>query len=247
MLREAMEGSTFLLNTKVPKEQVWDSLPEKVQRDLIQKKMKFYIIDAYKVGDVTGMGVRINTIMQTCFFAISNIFPKEEAIKLIKNSIKKTYGAKGDKIVQMNFDAVDKTLENLFEVKVPAEVTSKIQLQPAVSGNAPEFVKEVTAKIIAFEGDDIPVSKLPIDGTYPLSTTRWEKRNIALEVPVWDTDVCIQCNKCVIVCPHATIRAKVYEEKFIRPNPNDYPLINVVLTNVPLNDGASNTVQYGVT
>jgi pyruvate-ferredoxin/flavodoxin oxidoreductase len=219
MLKEALEGSTFLLNTKVPKEQVWDSLPEKVQKDLIERKMKFFIIDAYKVGEETGMGTRVNTIMQTCFFAISNIFPKDEAIEMIKDSIKKTYGAKGDKIVQMNFNAVDKTIENLFEVDVPGKVTSKLQLQPAVSGNAPDFVKEVTAKIIAFEGDDIPVSKFPIDGTYPLSTTKWEKRNIALDVPVWDTDVCIQCNKCVIVCPHATIRAKVFEEKYIKDAP----------------------------
>ncbi len=219
MLKEALEGSTFLLNTKVPKEQVWDTLPEKVQKDLIEKKMKFFIIDAYKVGEESGMGARVNTIMQTCFFAISNIFPKEEAIEMIKDSIKKTYGAKGEKIVQMNFAAVDKTIENLFEVEVAEKVTSKLQLQPAVSGNAPEFVKEVTAKIIAFEGDDIPVSKFPIDGTYPLSTTKWEKRNIALEVPVWDTDVCIQCNKCVIVCPHATIRAKVFEEKYIKDAP----------------------------
>lgn len=219
MLKDAMEGSTFLLNTKVPKEQVWDSLPEKVQKDLIDKKMKFFIIDAYKVANETGMGVRINTIMQTCFFAISNIFPKEEAISMIKNSIKKTYGAKGDKIVQMNFDAVDKTLANLFEVQVPGKITSKIQIQPPVSANAPEFVKEVTAKIIGFEGDNIPVSKFPVDGTFPLSTTKWEKRNIALEVPVWDAEVCIQCNKCVIACPHATIRAKVFEEKYLKNAP----------------------------
>lgn len=202
MLREASEGSTFLLNTKVDKENVWDSLPEKVQRDLIDKKMKFWIIDAYKVADETGMGGRVNTIMQTCFFAISNIFPQEKAIDLIKDSIKKTYGAKGDKIVQMNFDAVDKTLANLFEVKVPNKITSKIKMQPPVSGNAPDFVKEVTARIIAGEGDQLPVSKMPIDGTFPLSTTKWEKRNIALEVPVWDKEICIQCNKCVIVCPH---------------------------------------------
>jgi pyruvate-ferredoxin/flavodoxin oxidoreductase len=222
MLRDATEGATFLLNTKVPKEQVWDSLPEKVQRDLVEKKMKLYIIDAYKVGDATGMGVRINTIMQTCFFAISNIFPKEEAISLIKDSIKKTYGAKGDKIVQMNFDAVDKTLEGLFEVPVPSQVTSKIQLQPAVAGNAPNFVHEVTARIIAGEGDLIPVSKMPIDGTYPSGTTQWEKRNIALDVPVWDEEVCIQCNKCVMVCPHATIRAKVYEDKYLSNVPGTF-------------------------
>ncbi len=213
MLGDVVEGGTFLLNTIVPKEAVWDTLPEKVQNDLIKKKMKFYVIDAYKVAGETGMGVRINTIMQTCFFAISNIFPKDEAIQLIKNSIKKTYGAKGDKIVQMNFAAVDKTIENLFEVEVPNKVTSKLKLKPAVPEIAPQFIKEVTGKIISGEGDFIPVSKMPIDGTYPSGTTKWEKRNIALEVPVWDDNVCIQCNKCVIVCPHATIRAKVYEEK----------------------------------
>jgi len=213
MLKDASEGATFLLNTKVDKDHVWDSLPEKVQKDLLNKKMKFWIIDAYKVGEETGMGVRINTIMQTCFFAISNIFPQEKAIGMIKDSIKKTYGAKGDKIVQMNFDAVDKTVANLFEVTVPNKITSNKQMQPPVSGNAPDFVKEVTARIIAGEGDLLPVSKMPVDGTFPLTTTRWEKRNIALEVPVWDMDTCIQCNKCVMVCPHATIRAKLLEEK----------------------------------
>lgn len=222
MLRDASEGATFLLNTKVPKEEVWDSLPLNVQHDLINKKMKLYIIDAYKVADATGMGVRINTIMQTCFFAISNIFPKEEAISLIKDSIKKTYGSKGDKIVQMNFNAVDRTLEGLFEVPVPTQITSKIKLQPAVSDNAPHFVHEVTAKIIAGEGDLIPVSKMPVDGTYPSGTSQWEKRNIALEVPVWDEEVCIQCNKCVMVCPHATIRAKVYEEKYLANAPANF-------------------------
>ncbi|RPI60737.1 MAG: pyruvate:ferredoxin (flavodoxin) oxidoreductase, partial [Ignavibacteriales bacterium] len=158
MLKDASEGATFLLNTKVDKDHVWDSLPEKVQKDLLNKKMKFWIIDAYKVGEETGMGVRINTIMQTCFFAISNIFPQEKAIGLIKDSIKKTYGAKGDKIVQMNFDAVDKTVANLFEVAVPNKITSNKQMQPPVSGNAPDFVNEVTAKIIAGEGDLLPVS-----------------------------------------------------------------------------------------
>ncbi len=222
MLNEAIEGATFLLNTKLSKDEVWDSLPQKVQQDLINKKMKFYVIDAYKVAGETGMGVRINTIMQTCFFAISNIFPKEEAINMIKDSIKKTYGAKGDKIVQMNFAAVDKTVENLYEVTIPAKVSSKIQLQPAVSGNAPEFVMDVTAKIIEGKGDDLPVSKFPVDGTFPLSTTKWEKRNIALEVPVWDAETCIQCNKCVMVCPHATIRAKVFEEKDLNGAPANF-------------------------
>jgi len=223
MLEDAVEGATFLLNTQVPPDQVWDSLPEKVQKDLINKKMKLYVIDAYKVANETGMGVRINTIMQTCFFAISNIFPKDEAISMIKNSIKKTYGAKGDKIVQMNFNAVDQTLENLHEVKVPDTLTSKTKLQPAVIGDdIPEFVKEVTAQIIEGHGDNIPVSKMPVDGTFPLGTAAYEKRNIALEVPVWDEEVCIQCNKCVIVCPHATIRAKVFDEKELKNAPESY-------------------------
>ncbi len=222
MLKFAAEGATFLLNTKVPKEEVWDSLPEKVQEDLINKKMKLFAIDAYNVANETGMGARINTIMQTCFFAISKIFPKEEAIEMIKNSIKKTYGAKGDKIVEMNFNAVDQTLSNLFEVEIPAQVTSKLQLQPAVSGNAPEFVTDVTAKMIAGFGDDIPVSKMPCDGTFPTATSKWEKRNIALEVPIWDKDICIQCNKCVLVCPHATIRAKVFDEKEIANAPEAF-------------------------
>jgi pyruvate-ferredoxin/flavodoxin oxidoreductase len=219
LLDDAAEGATFLLNTLIPKEKVWNHLPEKAQKDLIEKKMKFFIIDAYKVGEETGMGVRINTIMQTCFFAISKIFPRDEAIAMIKNSIKKTYGSKGEKIVQMNFDAVDKTLANLFEVEIPVKVTSTIKLADAVSKKAPQFVQEVTARIISGHGDSIPVSKMPIDGTYPTGTAMWEKRNIALDVPVWDDEICIQCNKCVIVCPHASIRAKVFDEKLLSDAP----------------------------
>jgi pyruvate-ferredoxin/flavodoxin oxidoreductase len=223
MLEEAAEGATFLLNTQVSPAEVWDSLPEKVQKDLISKKMSLYVIDAYKVAGETGMGVRINTIMQTCFFAISNIFPKDEAIAMIKNSIKKTYGAKGDKIVQMNFNAVDQTLENLHKVKVPETITSQKKIQAAVIGdNIPEFVQEVTAQIIGGFGDKIPVSRMPIDGTFPVGTAAYEKRNIALEVPVWDDEVCIQCNKCVIVCPHATIRAKVFDEKELKNAPSTF-------------------------
>jgi pyruvate-ferredoxin/flavodoxin oxidoreductase len=218
MLFDAEEGATFLLNTQIPKEKVWDSLPEKVQKDIIGKKIKFYAIDAYKVAEETGMGVRINSIMQTCFFAISNIIPKDKAIESIKNAIKKTYGGKGEKIVQMNFASVDKTLENLFEVKVPDKVTSNIQLKPAVSDEAPDFVKNVLGKIIEGKGDALPVSAFPVDGTFPSSTSQWEKRNIALEIPVWDSDICIQCNKCVLVCPHATIRAKIFDEKLLDGN-----------------------------
>ncbi len=244
MLSDAVDGAVFLLNTKASKEEVWETLPEKVQQDLIEKKMKFYIIDAYKVAAETGMGARINTIMQTCFFAISNIFPKEQAILMIKDSIKKTYGAKGDKIVQMNFDAVDKTLANLFEVSVPGKVTSKIQLQPAVSGNAPKFVKEVTACIIAGKGDDVPVSKMPVDGTYPVGTAQWEKRNIALEVPVWDESICIQCNKCVIVCPHASIRAKVYDKKLLENAPETFK--HMLFKGKDFGEGMAYTIQVAV-
>ena len=222
MLKNAVKGATFLLNTNISKEKVWGTLPQKVQEDLIKKKMKLYVIDAYKVASETGMGVRINTIMQTCFFAISNIFPKEEAIAMIKDSIKKTYGAKGEKIVQMNFNAVDQTLAHLHEVKVQNEVTSKKQIESLIPDDAPEFIKEVTGRIIAGEGDLIPVSKFPVDGTYPLGTTKWEKRNIALKVPVWDKVTCIQCNKCVNVCPHATIRAKLYDQKELKNAPETF-------------------------
>ncbi len=218
MLFDAEEGATFLLNTQVPKDKVWDSLPEKVQKDIIEKKLKLYAIDAYKVANETGMGVRINSIMQTCFFAISNIIPKDTAIESIKNAIKKTYGSKGDKIVQMNFASVDKTLENLFEVKVPGKVTSTFKLKPAVSDKAPEFIKNVTARMIEGKGDMLPVSAFPVDGTFPSASAQWEKRNIALEIPVWDPDICIQCNKCILVCPHATIRAKIFDEKLVNGN-----------------------------
>lgn len=219
MLEDAIDGASFLLNTQVPKDKVWDTLPKKMQKDIIEKKIKFYVIDAYKVADETGMGVRINSIMQTCFFAISNIIPKDKAIASIKNAIKKTYGSKGEKIVQMNYDSVNKTLANLYQVEVPAKVTSKIKLNPAVSNKAPEFVRNVTARIIEGKGDLLPVSAFPVDGTYPSGSAQWEKRNIALEIPVWDANICIQCNKCVLVCPHATIRAKVYDEKLLANAP----------------------------
>jgi len=222
MLKNAVTGATFLLNTNISKDKVWDSLSQNVQEDLIKKKMKLYVIDAYKVASDTGMGVRINTIMQTCFFAISNIFPKDEAIAMIKDSIKKTYGAKGEKIVQMNFNAVDQTLAHLHEVKVQGKVTSKKQIESPIPDDAPEFIKEVTGRIIAGEGDLIPVSKFPVDGTYPLGTTKWEKRNIALKVPVWDKVICIQCNKCVNVCPHATIRAKLFDQKELKTAPETF-------------------------
>ena len=219
VLKSAVPGATFLLNSLFGPEKVWDELPQHIQQQIIDKKIKFYVIDGYKVAQATGMGARVNTIMQTCFFAISGVLPRDAAIEAIKTSIKKTYGKKGDQIVQQNFAAVDQTLANLFEVKVPAKVTSTIAMPPVVSPKAPKFVKEVTAEIMAGFGDLLPVSKMPVDGTYPTGTARWEKRNIALEIPVWDQPVCIQCNKCAMVCPHATIRVKVFDPKYLKDAP----------------------------
>jgi pyruvate-ferredoxin/flavodoxin oxidoreductase len=211
VLKAAVPGATFLLNSIFGPDKVWDELPRHIQQQLIDKKIRFYVIDGYKVAQETGMGARVNTIMQTCFFAISGVLPREEAIAAIKHSIKKTYGRKGDQIVQQNYAAVDQTLANLFEVKVPAKVTSTIEMPPVVSAKAPAFVQNVTAQIIAGFGDALPVSAMPKDGTFPTGTAQWEKRNIALEIPVWDEVTCIQCNKCALVCPHATIRIKVYD------------------------------------
>jgi pyruvate-ferredoxin/flavodoxin oxidoreductase len=222
MTKDAIEGATFLLNTTVPKEKVWDSLPKKAQEDILEKKMKLYAIDAYHVAKETGMGQRINSIMQTAFFAISDILPRDEAIKLIKDAIKKTYGAKGEKIVKMNFDAVDHTLENLHQIEVPSSVTSDKKVEHVIPDDAPDFVKEVTSVLMAGKGDELPVSKMPADGTFPTATTKWEKRNIALEVPVWDPETCIQCNKCAMVCPHATIRPKVYAKSELENAPETF-------------------------
>ena len=219
VLKAAIPGATFLLNSLFDKDQVWDKLPRHIQQHIIDKKIKFYVIDGYKVAQATGMGSRVNTIMQTCFFAISGVLPREAAISAIKASIKKTYGKKGDQIVQQNYAAVDQTLANLFEVNVPAKVTSTIEMPPVVAPQAPAFVKEVTAEIMAGFGDALPVSKMPVDGTYPTGTAQWEKRNIALEIPVWDQPVCIQCNKCAMVCPHATIRVKVFDPKYLKDAP----------------------------
>ncbi|RMF04149.1 MAG: pyruvate:ferredoxin (flavodoxin) oxidoreductase [Chloroflexi bacterium] len=211
VLDAAEEGATFLLNSPYSKDEVWDKLPREVQRQIVDKKLNFYVINAYDVAKETGMGVRINTIMQTCFFAISGVLPREEAIAQIKKAIKKTYGKRGEAVVQKNYAAVDASIANMYQVEVPGQVTSTIEMPPVVPASAPEFVQKVTAPIIAGHGDALPVSAMPIDGTYPTGTTQWEKRNIALEIPVWDENVCIQCGKCVMVCPHAVIRSKVYD------------------------------------
>jgi pyruvate-ferredoxin/flavodoxin oxidoreductase len=222
VLKAAVPGAVFLLNSPYGPDEVWDKIPRPVQEQIIAKKLKFYVIDGYKVAKDTGMGSRVNTIMQTCFFAISGVLPKNEAIEAIKKSIKKTYGAKGDDVVQKNFAAVDQTLANLFEVKVPAKATGSIALTPAVTDNAPAYVKEVLGKIIIGEGDSLPVSAMPEDGTFPTATAQYEKRNIALEIPVWDEKLCIQCNKCALVCPHAAIRAKVYDGALLGKAPSAF-------------------------
>jgi pyruvate-ferredoxin/flavodoxin oxidoreductase len=219
VLKNATQGGTFLLNSLYGPDDVWAKLPRHIQKQIIDKKLKFFVIDGYKVAQQTGMGNRVNTIMQTCFFAISGVLPREEAISAIKNSIKKTYGKKGEEIVRQNFQAVDQTLANLFEVKIPSSVTSTLEMPPVVSSKAPKFVQDVTAKIIAGLGDDLPVSAMPVDGTFPTGTAQWEKRNIALEIPVWEMDLCIQCNKCAMVCPHSAIRVKTFEPKFLASAP----------------------------
>jgi pyruvate-ferredoxin/flavodoxin oxidoreductase len=222
MLASAIEGATFLLNAPYGPDEVWDKLPREVQQDIIDKKLKFYAINAYDVAEKTGMGARINTIMQTCFFALSGVLPKDEAIDRIKGAIKKSYGSKGEKVVQMNYNAVDQALANLHEIKVPDKATSDKTRPEQVSPNAPEFVKNVTATIMAGKGDELPVSAMPADGTWPTGTTQWEKRNVALEIPEWDPEVCIQCGKCAIACPHATIRMKVYEPAVLDKAPETF-------------------------
>jgi len=215
VLAVAQPGATFLLNSPYSAAEVWDQLPRSVQKTIIDKKLKFHVINGYDVARQTGMGVRINTIMQTCFFAISGVLPSDEAIQKIKDSIKKTYGNRGESVVKQNYKAVDAAIEHLHEVAVPSNVTSKFDLSPIVPSKAPAFVQQVTAPIIAGQGDTLPVSAFPADGTYPVGTAQWEKRNIALEVPVWETDLCIQCGKCMMVCPHSTIRAKVVDESLL--------------------------------
>jgi pyruvate-ferredoxin/flavodoxin oxidoreductase len=210
MLQYAAPGAVFLLNSPFGKDEVWDELPVEVQRQILEKQLRLFVIDAYAVARDTGMGNRINTVMQTCFFAISGVLPREDAIAEIKKSIEKTYGRRGPDVVKKNFAAVDHTLAHLFEVEVPAAATSTKRMPPIVSDEAPDFVKRVTAVMMANKGDLLPVSAFPVDGTWPVATTQWEKRNIALDIPVWDPKICIQCNKCALVCPHAAIRAKVY-------------------------------------
>ncbi|MCI0454337.1 MAG: pyruvate:ferredoxin (flavodoxin) oxidoreductase, partial [Candidatus Dadabacteria bacterium] len=222
LLKYVLTGGTFLLNSPYAPEEVWNHLPRLVQEKIIQKKLKFYAINAYSVARESGMGGHINTVMQVCFFALSGILPTDQAINVIRGSIYETYGKQGEEIVQMNLRAIDNTLSNLYEVKVPDHADSRIEMPPPVPKEAPLFVREALGKMISGQGDEIPVSALPPDGTYPTGTARWEKRNLAHEIPVWEPEICIQCGKCAIVCPHAVIRIQVYDPKYLESAPETF-------------------------
>ena len=241
MLRSLVAGGTFLLNTPQSPEDIWATLPTPVQEILLAKKAKFHVINATKVARESGMGGRINTIMQVCFFALSGVLPKDEAIAAIKNSIKKTYGKKGEEVVQMNLKAVDNTFANLHEVNVlNNRVNGSGPLLPSITANAPAFVRQVLGKIAAGDGDDLPVSAFPNNGSFPTATAQYEKRNLALEIPVWDEKICIQCLKCVAICPHATIRAKVYDAAELKNVP---PTFKAVDSRIPEFKGQKFTLQ----
>ena len=212
----------FLLNSPFGPDEVWDHLPREVQEEIITKKLRFYVIDAPEVAQAAGLGRRINTVMQVCFFAISGVLPRDEAIERIKETIQKTYGKKGPEVVKRNFAAVDAALSHLHQVKVPDSVTATHTRPPLISEQAPEFVQRVIGTMLAGKGDLLPVSAFTPDGTWPTATTRWEKRNIAAAIPVWDPKVCIQCNKCAFICPHAAIRAKVYDAKDLNGHPESF-------------------------
>ena len=222
MLSGAKDGAVFLLNSPYPAEEVWNHMPDEVERQIIKKKIRFYVIDAIKLAKDLKLGSRINTIMQTCFFQISGVLPADKAIAALKNAIKKTYGRKGEEIVKQNFKAVDEALSALHAVKTPAAPSGKLKMPPVVSADAPEFVKNVTAAIMSQKGDSLPVSAMPNDGTWPTGTTKFEKRNIAVDIPVWDPKLCIQCGQCSLVCPHAAIRVKAYDAAWVGKAPASF-------------------------
>ncbi len=219
VLQVAEPGAVFLLNSPYGPAEVWEHLPRAAQQQIIDKKLRFYVIDAYRVAKENGMGGRINTVMQTCFFALSGAVPRDEAIAAIKHAIAKTYGKKGEALVQKNYAAVDQALAHLEQVVVPESVTSGIEQRSFAPREAPNFVRNVIAPMLAGEGDSLPVSALPIDGTYPTGTSKWEKRNLARDIPVWEEELCIQCGKCVMVCPDAVIRAKLCAPELLAEAP----------------------------
>jgi pyruvate-ferredoxin/flavodoxin oxidoreductase len=240
VLRYARPGAMFLLNSPHGPEAVWDELPRPVQQEIIAKNLRFFVLDANKIAREEGLGGRVNTVLQTAFFQIAGVLPLETAIECLKKAIEKTYGGKGEVLQQMNFRAVDRARSDLREVAVPERATSVRELEPAVSPQAPAFVREVTAPMILGQGDLLPVSRLPCDGTFPLGTARWEKRNLASEIPVWDPDICIQCGKCALVCPHTAIRIKAYEEKQLAGCP---PTFKSTHTRIKELTGLNYTIQ----
>ncbi|MCW8844252.1 MAG: pyruvate:ferredoxin (flavodoxin) oxidoreductase [Gammaproteobacteria bacterium] len=233
MLAQAKPGATFLLNSHLAADQVWNDLPAPTQRAILEKGLRFFVIDAARVAQSAGMGTRINTIMQTCFFALSGVLPRDEAIGKIKQAIEKTYARKGDEAISKNFRAVDAALDYLHEVPIPAAESNAREFPLAVPDSAPDFVRNVTGVMIAGRGDDLPVSALPVDGTYPVGTTRWEKRNIADQVPLWDPALCIQCGNCSFVCPHSVIRAKFFHMDYLQQAPASFPSSHIIARGFP--------------
>ena len=240
LLGEAKPGAVFLLNSPYSAEDVWNHMPDEIEAQIIKKKIKFYVIDALKLGKELKLGSRINTIMQACFFAISGVLPREDAIEAMKKAIRKSYGRKGEDIVQQNFKAVDSAVAAMHEVKVPAKPAGKSKRPAAVAADAPEFVRNVTAAIMMQKGNDLPVSAMPQDGTWPTGTTQFEKRNIASDIPAWDANLCIQCGQCSLVCPHAAIRVKVYEPSYLKTAPTSFKAADVKGKEYP---GMKYTVQ----
>ncbi|MDX1430425.1 MAG: 2-oxoacid:acceptor oxidoreductase family protein, partial [Rhodothermales bacterium] len=219
VLANAGQKAVFLLNSPYGADSVWDRLPRRVQEGVIAKKLRLFVIDAESVARATGMGAHVNTIMQTCFFAISGVLPRDAAVGRIKDAVRKSYGRKGEEIVEKNFRAIDETLAHLQEVEIPAEATGDVPMRPVVPEDAPAFVKTVTARMMAGQGDELPTSALPVDGTYPSGTARWEKRGVSGLVPVWEPDLCIQCGNCGFVCPHSVIRSKFFDESELYSSP----------------------------
>ncbi len=222
VLHLAGDGATFLLNAPYGPGEVWDHLPVEVQQGIVDRQLRFFVVDATGVARDAGLGKRVNTVLQTCFFALADVLPREQAISAIKDAIRATYGKRGEAVLERNFAAVDRALEGLYEVDVPAVATATAHVQEPVPAGAPGFVRDVTGPIIAGRGDELPISRLPVDGTFPTGTSQYEKRSIALEIPIWDASICIDCAKCALVCPHAAIRMKVFAPEALEGAPEGF-------------------------
>jgi len=245
VLEQAAQGATVLINSPHPPEETWDLIPRSAQEEIIEKELEVYGINAYEIAEEIGLGNRINTVMQTGFFVLSGILPREEAIEGIREGIRKSYGKRGKAVVENNYAAVDAALEALYEIQVPDEVTSEVEMRSVVPEKAPDFMHDVTTLMMSRKGEDLPVSAMPVDGTWPSGTTRWEKRNIALEVPVWQPEVCIQCGRCVLYCPHAVIRSKVYDDGYLDEAPATFKSIDARWRQ-PRMEGKKYTLQVAV-